>query len=382
MSDLKARLKELSAIESTYPHVLSVYLQVKEGGTARLKACKIFMKNRISEIQQALKHDSKARSNLEKEVAVVERVLGQDLPKSTQGIALFIRGGEIIDRFDANFPFEDQVAYRRVPHIAQLAFMDEELEPFLIVALDSRNARVFDITLGAAGQASAEVHSDVHRRIHCGGWSQMRYQRAIDHQKREHIEDVVAQIKDIVDQWNHKRIMVIGPDRTTSQLLEMLPANLRKRVLDRKALDAKASEKQIVDEALKALTEAEDVEEGEKLRRARIELHSSRMAVAGLSNVWRHLSRGQVFELLLSHDFKETGIECQSCGAVNINNGHVHTTCPSCDAQNGDLKDVDLRELFTRTALKYGSRIEYMKIPEFKETLGSAAAMLYSPTSS
>ena len=379
MSDFKARLKELATIESTYPHVLSLYLRVKEGGNDRLKSCKIFLKNRLSELNNALQNDSKARQHLEREVAVAERILSQDLSKTTQSLALFIRGGEIIDRFEATFPFEDQVAYRRVPHIAQLAFMDEELEPFLIVALDSRNAKIFDITLGASGQTSAEVRSEVHNQVRSGGWTKMRYQRAIDGQKREHLDDVVAQLKSIVEQWNHKRIMVLGPDRTTAQLLEMLPADLRKRVLDRKSLDAKASEKQIIDLALESFSKAEDEEEGEKLRRARIELHSTSMAVAGLENVWRCLSRGQVFEILLAHDFQETGVECSTCGAVNINNGHVHSTCPSCDAGGESLKDVDLRELFTRTALQYGARIEYIKLPEFRETLGSVAAMLYSP---
>lgn len=378
MSDFQSRLKTLASMESTYPHVLSVYLRLREGNQDTSRAADIFVRNRASEIESVLSGDSRAQTFLQRELKALEHILEQDLPKGAHGLALFLRNGDVVDRFETPFEFDNQLAYRRVPHIAQLAFMDEELEPFLIVALDSRNARIFDLTLGVlSGQG--EVSTDVHRRIHSGGWSQMRFQRRIDNQKREHLEDVSKQISEIIERFNHKRIMIVGPDKTTSQLMELLPKKVSQRVIERKALDSKASEKDIIEESLQYFARAEDAEEVEKIRRARIEIHSTRMAVAGIDQVLKYLTRGQAYEILLSPDFNERGVECSACGGINHGQAGSVGKCPSCDATNGSLKDVDLREFITRTSINYGIKLEFVKHPDFKRTLGNAAAMLYSP---
>ena len=150
MGALRQRLKALATTESTYPHILSVYLKLRDGKQDLLKESRIFLKNRASEIEAVLASDSKARANLFKEILVVERFLEQDVPNNAAGIALFVKDGEIFERFDTAIAMENQVAYRRVPHIAPLAHIEEELEPFLIVALDSRSAKIFDVAMGAA----------------------------------------------------------------------------------------------------------------------------------------------------------------------------------------------------------------------------------------
>lgn len=380
MSELKQRLIKLANLESTYPHILSCYFRVRDGANSRVKECLIALKNRVAEIENVLSGDTRARQFLKREVEVASRLLEQDIPQGVTGMAFFIRAGEVIERFDTAFAFDNQIAYRRVPHIAQLAFMDEELEPFMVVALDSRNARIFDVALGVNGGTAAAVKSDVHGRIHAGGWSQMRFQRHIDNQKREHLEDVVHHINALVKKLNYKRIMLAGPEKTTSQLAEMLPPAVRKRVIERTTLDARhTTEKEIVDGALKYFAEAETAEENEKIRRVRVEIHSTRMAIAGLDGVIHALQHGQVHELLLAHDINEKGVECTECGAIYHGSGVRTGKCPACDAPHEKLKDIELREWFTRKALTYGVKLEFIKVADFKATLGPAAAMLRSP---
>lgn len=380
MAQLKSRLRDLAGVESAYPHILSAYLRIREGGRTRDKECRIFLKNRAAEIESVLSGDGRARTGLRKELEVLEHVLSQDVPQGTVGLALFVRGGEVIERFDTQFAFEDQLAYRRVPHIAQLAFMDEELEPFAVVALDSRSAKIFDIALGVVGGAKAEITSDVHRRIHAGGWSQSRYQRFVDIQKREHLDDVAKALVGLVQKWNYKRIMLVGPDNTTSRFVEMLPANVRSRIIQHTAVDNHAGDKQVIEEALKYFARAENEEEAQKIQRVRVEIHSSGMAVAGVDNVLRCLNQGKIYELLLAHDFNEKGVECSLCGVISHGEAGRLGKCSACDAGKDKLKDVELREVLTRRSLQYGFKIEFVKLPEFRQTLGNAAALLYSPS--
>ncbi|MCK6439418.1 MAG: hypothetical protein L6Q71_04375 [Planctomycetes bacterium] len=377
MNDLRSRLKKLANTESTYPHILSAYFSPRQGSRDRRKEVKIFIKNRVAEITSVLSGDDRAKIMLRREIDTLEHIIDQEVPQTTNGLAVFIRGGEVFERFDASFAFENQLAYRRVPHIAQLAFMSEELEPFAIVTLDSKHARIFDMALGVVSDPKAQVESEVHRRIHSGGWSQTRYQRHIDHQKREHIDDVVKQLTALVARFNYKRIMLVGPAASTSRLLELLPKNVSSRVIERKALMSRASDNQIVEEALRYFTEAENAEEAEKVRRVRVEIHSSGMAVAGVDNVVRCVNHGKVHELLMAADLDVKGEECTECGAIVTGRGH--STCPSCDAPKDRLKDVELREVLTRKSLQYGFKLEFVKNGEMKGALGGIAALLHSP---
>lgn len=380
MSELRDRLKQLANTESKYPHIFTGYFRVREGGKERKKEALIFLKNRVSEIEAVLAGDSKAKQGLHAEAAVARQILEQDVPQSTQGLALFIRGGKVFERFDTSYRFEDQVAYRRVPHIAQLAFMDEEMEPFLIVSVDSRHAKIFDVALGSVLDShTAEVSNNLETRITSGGWSNMRYQRRVEAHQKEHLDEVAAQVSQIVRQWNHKRIILVGTDKTTSALREALPADVKRRVVERASLDHKASEKKILEESLRHFAKAEEDEEAEKLRRARIEIHSSGMACAGVNQVIRALNQGQCHEILMWHAFQERGIECTACGEVTVGGASRAGTCPSCDADQSHLKDLDLREFITRRAINYNVQLDYIKNPEFRTTLGNVAALLHSP---
>src|SRR5690606_23334096 len=124
-------------------------------------------------------------------------IRSQDVDSNVIGLAVFLKGGEVIERFETSIPFEDQVAYRRFPAISQLAFIGEEFEPYAVVHLDSRSARIFEIALGELVDSS-DIRNEVHRRIHRGGWSQMRYQRSIEGEKLAHIKEVANELTELV----------------------------------------------------------------------------------------------------------------------------------------------------------------------------------------
>ncbi|KAA0210234.1 hypothetical protein EDM80_13320, partial [bacterium] len=124
--DLKRRLQSLATMESQYPHVLSVYLRCREGGHDRRKENLIFVKNRAAEIERVLGDDAKGRDFLRAAIEKVNLIREQEVKPNVIGLALFLKGGEVVERFETAVPFEDQVAYRRFPWVAQLAFVAEE----------------------------------------------------------------------------------------------------------------------------------------------------------------------------------------------------------------------------------------------------------------
>lgn len=371
--DLKARLQTLATLEAQYPHVLSIYLRCREGGRDRRKENLIFIKNRAHELERVLGDDKKGIEFLRKGVAAAELIRNQDLSPSVIGLALFLKGDEVIERFETSIPFEDQVAYRRYPFISQLAYIGEEFEPYAVVYLDSRSARIFEIAVGELIDTS-DIRSEVHRRIHRGGWSQMRYQRAIEGEKHGHVQEVADTLAELVSKHRYKRIVIVGPDKPRAILKNALTGDVARRVIDGERVDSRAADHELLQTAVDYFRKAEDEEETAKMDRVVREIHSSTMGVSGLEDTLTYLARGQAYEVLLPSDLTRQGSQCNACGMIFKD---PTKTCHACESK--DMIDVDLKEVVTRTAVKYGTRLEFVKNNGFKAKLGGAAALLRSP---
>lgn len=371
--DLKRRLQALATMESQHPHILSVYLRCREGGHDRRKENLIFIKNRAAEIERVLGDDNKGRDYLRQSLEQVTLIREQDVKPGIVGLALFLKGKEIVDRFETAVPFEDQLAYRRFPWISQLAFMAEEFEPYAVVQIDSRSARIFEVAVGEMVD-SADIRSEVHRRIHRGGWSQMRFQRHIEGEKQAHVQEVADMLADLIGKHRYKRIVVAGPDKTRSLLLECMTPDVRRRVVGGERVDSRIQEHALLQNAVDYFHKAEDEEETQKMDRIVREIHSTTMGVSGLEDTLTYLARGQAYEVLMPFDLKITGAQCDDCGALFK---APTKTCHACESKN--VIEVDLKEAVTRTALKYGTKLEFVKNHLFRTKLGGAAALLRSP---
>lgn len=371
--DLKHRMQALATMESQYPHILSVYLHCRDGGRDRRKENLIFLKNRASELQRVLGDDKQGSEFLRKGIEAVELIRAQDIEPGVVGLALFLKGDEVLERFETSIPFEDQVAYRRYPFISQLAFIGEEFEPHAVVYLDSRSARIFEVALGELVDTQG-IQSEVHRRIHRGGWSQMRYQRSIEGEKHAHIQEVANTLSQLVAKHRYKRIVVIGPDKARSILKSLMTSDVARRVIDGERVDSRMADHELLQTAIDYFHKAETEEETAKMDRIVRELHSTTLGVSGMEDTLTYLARGQAYEVLLPADLSMQGSQCEDCGMIFKTPTKV---CHACESKK--VVDVDLKECVTRTALKFGTKLEFVKNHDFRKRLGNAAALLRSP---
>ncbi|MCC6572888.1 MAG: host attachment protein [Planctomycetes bacterium] len=371
--DIKQRIQKLATIESQYPHILSIYLRCREGGHDRRKENLIFLKNRAAELESVMTGDARGLAFLREGLEHATLIRDQDIKPGVIGLALFLKGKEVIERFETAVPFEDQAAYRRFPWISQLAFMAEEFEPYAVVQIDSRSAKIFELAAGELVDSS-DIHNEVHKRIHRGGWSQMRFQRHIEEQKLAHTQEVADMLAQLVAKHRYKRIVVAGPEKSRAQLMQCMTSDVKRRVVGGERVDARIKEHELLQSALDYFKKAEDEEETQKMERIIREIHSTTMGVTGLEDTLRYLARGQAYEVLLPHDLNHPGTQCDDCGALFRDETKV---CFACESRN--VTNVDLKEAVTRIALKYGTRLEFVKNHKFRERLGGAAALLRSP---
>jgi hypothetical protein len=98
--DLKKRLQSLATLESQYPHILSVYLRCRDGARDLRKENLITLKNRAAEIERVLGDDNKARDFLRQGVDKASLIREQEVKPGVVGLALFLQGKEVIERFE------------------------------------------------------------------------------------------------------------------------------------------------------------------------------------------------------------------------------------------------------------------------------------------
>lgn len=371
--DIKKRLMALATQESQYPHFLSVYLHCRDGGNDKKKENLIFLKNRLAELERVLGDDKKGVEYLRQGIEKARFIRDQDIEPHTVGLALIIKGDEVIERFETSIPFENQVAYRRFPWISQLAFISEEFEPYAVVHIDSRSAHIFELALGEIIDSSG-IHTEINKRIDRGGWSRVHYQRAYEDEKLGHVQDVGRELTDLVARHRYKRIVVIGSEKVRSQLRDNVPQDVGRRIIDADNVSSRAGDKELLDRAVSYFQRAEEEEESAKMDRVIREIHSSSMGVSGLEDTLTYLARGQAYEVLMDAGLSKSGTQCGDCSMLFQTSTD---RCHVCESTN--VNQVDLKEAVTRTALQFGSKLEFVKHDSFRSRLGGAAALLRGP---
>ncbi len=189
-------LRSLSEVEADEPVVVSLFLNLdpSEFATAPARASQITSllteARALVEGATGLEHDAQEalRADLER---VEEQLRADDIADDgTRGLAIFAAGTEgVLEVLRLPQVVEGGVFLDRRPHIEPLVAFGRS-ERWGVLLCNRRNARIF-VGRGAAALAETDrVEDEVHSQHHQGGWSQGRYQRAIDEQVYDHLEHV------------------------------------------------------------------------------------------------------------------------------------------------------------------------------------------------
>src|SRR3989304_5550782 len=111
-----------------------------------------------------------------------------------------------------------------------LAQVLDEYPRFAVAVVQRDHAKVY-ITEQRSAEGLALISSDVPGRHDQGGWSQARFQRHIDFHFGLHLNRLVEQLEDLHHDRRFKQLVIGCGEETVSELLKMLPDNLRERVI-------------------------------------------------------------------------------------------------------------------------------------------------------
>jgi peptide chain release factor subunit 1 len=227
-----------------------------------------------------------------------------------------------------------------------------EFPRFVVVVLQRDKAQIFIAEQGTADY-QFEVASEVPGQHNQGGRAQMRFQRHIEFHVAEHLKNVTDQLKKLAE-GQPFQLAIGGTEQTATQLFNMLPEPVARRVIGRFPVDYKHDNEQEILQRAYQLWKAHERAEQSKLvdRVFDAAKSSSRQGVLGAPSTVDALIAEKVQTLLLVDGLAIDGAVCTQCDYFATQR---FSTCPLC---GGDAEQRDITDRTVEKAISTGAEVE------------------------
>ncbi|UCH71685.1 MAG: hypothetical protein JSW62_04615 [Thermoplasmatales archaeon] len=249
------------------------------------------------------------------------------------------------------------------PYIRPLARIHDEWESFTLVLISSNYAKIYSISLGKI-EDTKKLSADIMNKHKKGGCSQARFNRLRKGAISAFLSDVVEALQEKADD----RIIVAGPGTAKNQFLDILPKDIKDKIVDIINISIE-DEKKLLKESIYLISEREKRKSQEAVQHLREEILKDGLAVYGLEDTLNAVKNGQVELLVIEKDYKLRGWICENCQVVKEG---VKSTCPYCGKKTSE---VDVLEEILEFAERTDAEIEFTDDKEIAN-LGHIGAIL------
>jgi peptide chain release factor subunit 1 len=296
----EALLDRLAAFPPTEMPVLSVYLDARANEVGRT-GFEPFLRKELRARIESYPRRSPERESVAADAERIQDYVRDHVPASASTVAIFAcAAADLFEAQSLEVPYgENRIYVGEEPHLYPLSRVLEQYRRYAALIADTHVARVFVFGMGQELDHKTVV-SEKTRRTMVGGWSQMRYQRHVDHRHLKHAKEAAAALTRVV---RHEAIehVVIGGDAVILPLVrEELSKDVTQKVIDVLSVDAKTPEHEILSLTLDVFRRHDAATDVEVVTRLFDEYRSGGLAVVGLLDTLEALEAGQVDELLLT----------------------------------------------------------------------------------
>jgi Bacterial archaeo-eukaryotic release factor family 2 len=247
---------------------------------------------------RALRDDLEAQgAPLDTLVALDDAVAGGPRRPGRYGLALFATGGDVVLVETLNAPPPvDQAVYGPLPHAMPLVAQRGAEIPYVQVESDRTGAEVTGLTVGGVARTRQVRGSESFplTKVHPGGWSDRRYDQAVEETWKRNAGDVAAAVAELAEAVGAEVIVVGGDIRSTRLTAEQLP----KRWRDRVVTTDRAGETDLDEATLIAIAEVAERHVQDAVDRYQAQ-RGSGSGSEGLADVVLRLQRGQADTVLM-----------------------------------------------------------------------------------
>lgn len=286
---------------------------------------------------------------------------------TTRGVALFSSSEQsFFEAIEVPRPVHDAAGIGPTPRVAQLLAALDEHEPFLVVLVDGRRARVLRVELGEAAELPGIM--DLEERAVDTSVELGSFQRHRQDQSRAHYRRCADLVERVVTERPSERLVLAGPGPAVAALEARLRRQTRNRIVGRAGLGAWAEEGEILAAVSDIERAAERRHEADLVEELRQRAAAADRGVVGLEATVAALAEERVGTLLVSEGFSAPGARCPACGWTGVG----VRQCPACRATTAEIDDVV--ELAITRAVAQGATIEFCRGTEL-ERFGRIGAL-------
>ncbi len=146
-----------------------------------------------------------------------------------RGIALFASGGEIIDNVQVAIGVRNIARVNTRPYVVPLEALLGRHHHVGLVIIERDKARIVRYQLGRAEEYQ-DIASDVHGKHQKGGWSQLRYQKNIEHEALHHFKDTIEILRQLHAESPLDALVLAGPHEEAVEFSKKLHPYLQQIV--------------------------------------------------------------------------------------------------------------------------------------------------------
>jgi peptide chain release factor subunit 1 len=239
----------------------------------------------------------------------------------------------------------------------------DEWESFTLLLVSSNYAKIYTVDLGRV-EDTKKLSADIMNKHKKGGWSKARFNRL----RRGAIHAFFTEVIEELQKRADERIIIAGPGTAKNQLVDMLPEDLNKKIVD--ILDINIDDEQkLLKESLSLISEREQRQSHGAVRHLKNEILKDGLAVYGVEETLQAVKNGQIELLIIEKNFKLNGWICEHCQIVGEGNKNH---CPNCGKETSQ---VDVLEEILEFAERTDAEIEFTDDEEISK-LGHIAGIL------
>lgn len=359
--------------------VISLYLnaQANENGRQDFER---FLRKEFTERARTFKAHSPERESFERDVERINAYLAEELRAETNGVAIFACAGaeEFFEPIQTIAPIENHRLYiYNQPHLYPLARLMEQYPRYAVLVADTNRARLFVFGRGKA-LSSDEIQNVKTRGTKVGGWSQMRYQRHLEHYHLQHAKEVADQLERITREDDIQHIILAGDEVIIPLLKEQFTKAVADKVVDVLSLDINAPEHEVLAESMEALREHDAESDAERVERLFDDYRAGGLAVVGSTDTLEALAMGQVEELVITA--QQQHVEGDREDVAILSDAEVVEPIVAGD-DGGTVANIEADSVIVAADLvararQTSARITFVEDPALLEEVGGCGAFL------
>jgi len=308
----QARLRALAAVRPDEGRVLSVFLNLDPAEFATPSA----RSSAVTSVMTAAARKVESKDGLTRDERMalrddVER--GRDVLRSdvagdgTRAVAVYACGpAGLLEVVRLRRPVENKVVLDRSPFVEPLVMQGTD-ERWMVLLTNRRAARLF-FGPGDALEETDRLVDDVHQQHGKGGWSQSNYQRSVDKEVSDHLQNAADLAFKLYKERGADRVLVSVPAELHAEFKGKLHPYLIERAAGKISVDVEnASLDDVCAAARPEITAHVMRSEREALDRLQAGVGSGGRGAAGIAEVLDALNQARVETLLIAENFQIPG---------------------------------------------------------------------------